>query len=225
MFSYYPNTGDVVYCKMVSDYLCRLSDTGYSNVAVMTVSPMIIPHVDIIPVPSFFILAGQNDTLTTLVANAGPNPTYQWKINGTPIYGATSATFISQFHDYDSVTCVVTSSGVCEGISTFDWVYITVTPLGVQQYATGTADIRLLPNPNNGTFTIRGTFDNAAIDREASMEITDMMGQVVYRNKAMIRGGKLDEQLILDNTLSNGMYLLNFRSGSDNRVFHFVIRK
>ena len=43
IFSYYPTTGDIVYCTMASDYPCRLSDSGYSNVATMTVSPMIIP--------------------------------------------------------------------------------------------------------------------------------------------------------------------------------------
>ena len=224
MFSYYPTTGDIVYCKMVSDYLCRTADTGYSNVAVMTVSPMIIPHVDIEPIPGFYVLAGQTVTLNTLVANAGPDPTYQWEVNGTPVNGATLSTFTSQFNDYDSVTCVVTSSGVCQGISTFDWVYITVTPLGVQQYASGTGDIKLMPNPNKGIFTVKGTLGTLS-DEEVSLEVTDMMGQVVYGSKVMAHGGKINEQVLLGNGLANGMYLLNVRSGSDNRVFHFVIEQ
>ena len=224
-FSYYPATGDIVYCVMTSDYLCRTADSTTSNVAVMTVAPMVVPHVDIVPKPNFFVLAGQNDTLTTIVTNAGPDPTYQWEINGTPVFGATSATFISQFHDYDSVTCIVTSSGYCEGISTFDWVYVTVIPLSVQQSAAGTVDVRLIPNPNNGTFIIRGNTGVTGIDEEVSLEITDMMGQVVYRNNVMVKDGKINEQVKLTNTLSNGMYLLNLHSGNDNKVFHFVIEQ
>ena len=52
-----------------------------------------------------------------------------------------------------------------------------------------------------------------------------MLGQVVYKNKMVIQGGKIDEQIRLGNTLSNGMYLLNLRSGTDNQVFHFVVEQ
>ena len=134
-FTYYPATGDTVYCKLVSDYQCRLSDTGYSNAAIMTVTPMIIPHVDIMSTLGFAIAAGQTDSLWTVVTNAGPTPAYQWEIDGVPVTGATQAYYVSQFNNYDSVTCLVTSSGACNGIVAFDWIYITVFPAGVQQYS------------------------------------------------------------------------------------------
>ena len=224
VFSYAPSTGDIVFCKMVSDYQCRLSDTAYSNVAIMTVAPMIIPHVEIIPAQGFYIVQGNTDSLWTIVTNAGPDPTYQWEINGVPIPGATSSSLVKQFNNYDSVTCIVTSSGVCQGISTFDWVYITIIPAGVQQYTVGNSDIRLLPNPNKGVFTVKGTLGTLT-DEEISLEVTDMLGQVVYRNKVMTHDGKINEQVRMENVLANGMYLLNLRSGSDNKVFHFVIEQ
>ena len=224
IFSYYPTTGDIVYCTMTSDYQCRLSDTASSNVAVMTVSPLIIPHVDIVSSQGFDIIAGQYDTLHAVATDAGNNPAYQWLVNGVPVNGATSATFISQFNNYDSISCMLTSSGVCAGISTFDWVYITVHPVGVQQYTANNGDIRLQPNPNTGTFTIRGTLGIVS-DEELTIEVTDMIGQVVYSNKVMVRDGKINEQIRLNGTLTNGMYLLNLRSASDNKVFHFVVEQ
>ena len=224
IFSYYPTTGDIVYCTMTSNYQCRLSDSANSNVATMTVSPMIIPHVSIVSLQGFDIVASAYDTLHAIATNAGPNPSYQWVVNGVPVTGATSATFISQFNNYDSISCVVTSSGVCEGISTFDWVYITVHPVSVQQYISGNSDVRLIPNPNTGVFTIRGTIGTLA-DEEVYIDITDIVGQVVYKNTVMAHGGKINEQIKLNSTLSNGMYLLNLRSGDENKVFHFVIEQ
>ena len=155
----------------------------------------------------------------------GRTPTYQWEINGVlKVYGATSSTFISQFNNYDSVTCVLTSSGVCEGISTFDWVYITVHPLGVQQYTQGYGNVQLIPNPNTGLFTIKGTLETL-VDQQVSIEITDMLGQVIYKDNVAIQNGKINEQIRLDNTLANGMYLLNLNSETYNKVFHFVIER
>src|SRR5581483_4340452 len=107
-------------------------------------------------------------------------------------------------------------------------VFITVIPAGVQQYTLGNGDIKLMPNPNKGTFTIKGTLGTPIVtgtDQEVSVEITDMLGQVVYKSKVMVHNGKIDEQINLGSNLSNGMYLLNLRSGTDNKVFHFVIEQ
>ena len=224
IFSYYPTNNDIVYCKMVSDYQCRSTDTAYSNAAVMTVTPMIIPHVEILADPGLIITEGQKDSLWTIVTNAGASPTYQWEINGSPVPGATLSYFVSTFNNYDSVTCVVTTSGFCDGISTFDWVFVTVYPLGVQQLTMGNSDIALIPNPNQGAFTLRGTL-GTTIDEEVTIEITDMLGQSIYRSKVMVTGGKMNEQIRLSSSLANGMYLLNLTSGSGNKAFHFVVEQ
>jgi len=226
-YTYIPTTGDNVYCTMVSDYRCRTTTTVNSTTVTMTVTQMLIPHVEITSSRGFVISVGEYDTLTTTVLNAGTDPSYQWEINGVPVPGAIYPTFISQFNNYDSVTCVVTSNGFCDGVSSFDWVFITVYPAGVQQYTLGNGDIRLIPNPNKGAFTVTGTLGGAVagIDEEVSLEITDMLGQVIYRNKVMVQNGKINEQIRLNNSLANGMYLLNVKSGSSSKAFHFVVEQ
>jgi Secretion system C-terminal sorting domain len=103
-------------------------------------------------------------------------------------------------------------------------VYIKVTTVGVQNVAGG-ADISVLPNPNKGTFVIRGTMNSlTAIDEVVTLELTDMLGQVVFRNKSIAKGGKLNELIHLAD-IANGMYLLLVRSETENRVFHLVIEQ
>ena len=89
---------------------------------------------------------------------------------------------------------------------------------------TGIEDIKLFPNPNNGTFTVKGplaTTDNANV----SIEITDMLGQLVYRNNFIAQSGNINEQIQLNNPIANSMYLVNIRSGSGQKIFHIVIER
>ena len=81
-----------------------------------------------------------------------------------------------------------------------------------------------MPNPNSGLFTLKGTL-GTAVDEEVTIEVTDMIGQVIYNKKVLVSGGRINEQVQLNNGLANGMYLLNLQSASDNKAFHFVIEQ
>jgi hypothetical protein len=222
-FAYEPTQGDVVTVQMVSNYVCAAVDTVTSGAVTMAVDSMIVPHVVISATPGLMVNPGVPVTLNTTVTHAGANPTYQWKVNGIPVPGATNASYTSTFNHYDSVTCMVTSDGWCRDITTFDWVFITVAPLGVNQMGLG-GELNLLPNPNKGDFTIRGTLGSTA-DQELNAEVTNMLGQVVYRSKVTVKQGRVEEHIKLDNTLANGMYILNLRSESESKVFHFVMEQ
>jgi uncharacterized protein YjdB len=84
------------------------------------------------------------------------------------------------------------------------------------------ADIKVFPNPNKGNFTISGTLGKSD-DSEVSIGLTDLLGQVVYRNNVVAIHGNISEQVTLKNTIANGVYLLTIRSGSSNIVLHIVI--
>ena len=89
---------------------------------------------------------------------------------------------------------------------------------------TGASDIRIMPNPNKGTFTVKGSMNTTA-DQDVVMEVTNMLGQVVYTAKVAAHNGSINEQIQMNSSLANGMYILNLRSGSDIAVFHFVIEQ
>jgi len=222
-FTFAPNDGDVISCILNSSYPCRLANADTSSPITLTVIDPEVLIVNINATPGTTIGHGQKDTLTAVAINA-ISPTYQWFINGIPVTGATNATFIDSNFSYpnsDSVSCMVTSNGVCHTVA-HQWLYITVTTVGVNQLATG-SDINVVPNPNKGEFTVKGSL--GAIDEEVSLEMTNMLGQVVYKNKVTARNGKLNEHVRLGSNVANGMYMLSLHSGTENKVFHIVIEQ
>ena len=99
-----------------------------------------------------------------------------------------------------------------------------MTSVGVKPLTTGESVINVVPNPNKGEFMIKGTLGSST-DEDVAIEITDILGQVVYRSSAVAKGGKLNEMVKLNSNIANGMYVLTLRSVSENRVFHLVIEQ
>ena len=146
-------------------------------------------------------------------------------INGNVIAGATTSSFTNhEFFNNDSVACMVTASGPCGGLTTTKYVIIKLLAVGVTQVSSATSDVKLVPNPNKGTFSVKGNL-GTTIDQEVSLEVTNMLGQVVYSSKTMTQNGNIDEHIQLGNNLPNGMYILDLRSGTEKTVFHFVIEQ
>ncbi len=223
-FSYVPNDNDVVYCMMVSNYTCRTIDTVFSNTTRMEVDPPVVPTITITADPGVKVHPNALVTLTAVVTNAGTSPTFQWYIGSSAIPGATGATLSSSnFSTGDSITCVVTSSSACK-LSAFNSVVITVFPVGVDQVTVGNSDIKLMPNPSKGWFTVKGTL-GVATDEEVTLEVTNMLGQIVYSNKIVARNGNIDERIQLGSNLANGMYMLNLKTQNGNKVFHIVVEQ
>ena len=174
--------------------------------------------------PGVNIMAGQSVTMKANVSTAGYAPEYQWMVNGTPVAGATFPAFTSRnFANGDVVTCSVTSSTACSPAIS-DKVTITLVNSGGTINGLSVAEVNVIPNPNKGTFVIRG-FLGTLNDEDVSLELTDMLGQVVYKNTVVAPGGILENKISLTNTLPNGMYVLNLRSGSVTKIFHIVIEQ
>ena len=227
-YTYVPVAGDVIMCMMSSTYTCRLANTVFSAPITMTVDTPLSPLVAILANPGTRIAQGQSDTLTAIVpggVSGYVTLSYQWLVNGNPVPGATYPTFISSgFNNRDSVTVEVTASSSCGDLSTFNSVIIYIQGVGVTTVKGVAGNIQLMPNPNKGAFTVKGTLGNTA-DEEVTMEITDVLGQVVYKNKVMSRNGVIDEQIQLGSTVANGMYVLSLHTATENKVFHVVIEQ
>ena len=86
------------------------------------------------------------------------------------------------------------------------------------------ASVSILPNPNKGTFTVKGTLGSNN-DEEVTIEVTDLLGQVIYKNKVTALSGKLNETITLSNTLANGIYILSVESDTQHKTLHFVIEQ
>jgi len=224
-YSYTPANGDAISCILVSNYQCRTSDSGLSNHINMSVAPSLAPVVTVSAAPGSTVAHGQSVTLYAGVTNGGPAPYYQWYVNGSPVAGAVFASFVdNNVGNSDSVRCEVTSSGVCSGLTGNGGITLHVSYEGIQQILSAGSDIRLLPNPNSGSFSVKGNLGTTN-DEEVTLIVTDMLGQVIYNTQVMPQNGNIDAQINLANNLANGMYLLNMHTASQNVVFHFVMER
>jgi len=226
-FTFVPNNKDIVYTSMVSNYPCLVTKTVPSNKVQMTVDSAQIPHVSI--GGSTSAAPGQTITLTANVTSGGPGtPSYQWFVDGKLIVGATNSTYPylapSAYTSHeDSVSVTVTSTGMCT-MTSHQWVYMSMHNLGVNQVNNGSSDISVLPNPSKGEFTVKGSLGTTN-DQDVSLEMTDLLGQVVYRNNVVAHGGNINLNVTLSKKLANGMYILSIHSDNANQIFHLVIEQ
>ena len=221
-FSYVPSNGDIVYCALSSDYLCRTSTIVPSNNVLLTVDTPVAPIVSINAYPGTSISKGQSDTLVAVVVNGGSDPLYQWYNGTTAIPGATSATHISTYATgSDSISCRVTRNDACM-LSSFNGLILMVNDLGVATVSNNSS-ISLYPNPNSGTFTVKGNTGIVA-DEDVSVDVTDMVGQSVYKGLIHSNNGAINE-LITMGSIASGNYILTLHSDHVNTVMHFVIEK
>jgi hypothetical protein len=63
------------------------------------------------------------------------------------------------------------------------------------------------------------------MDESVTMEITNMLGQVVYTNTIKANNGVVNEKVNLSSNITNGMYLVNLRSQSGSTQIHLVIEQ
>ena len=225
-FTYAPANGDVIFATMNSTYACVTSTTAVlSNNIAFVVDDNTMPVVTITVNSEADIGAMvDNDTLTATVTNGGYNPSYQWSVNGTPVPGANSAVYVAGvLKNGDIVSCAVTKSNTCGSLIGTAMTVILSTNVGVAPVTAIIGDIKLMPNPNKGLFNIKGTIGSVT-DQDVDLEITDMIGQVVYTSKLKAHSGVLDETVQMSG-VANGMYMVTLRVAGENKVFHMVIEQ
>jgi len=219
-YTYVPVNGEIVSVILHSNYMCAKPETA-THMITINVDTLLAPSVFLDVNPLTSVPAGTTVTLTAIPTHGGPAPEYQWYKNGVLIAGATSATYSSSsFVNGDSVSCRMTSSGGCGGVVTFNSAKITVYPVGISQTAQAT-EVKLVPNPNKGIFTVKGALSTAAT-QEVSVEVTNILGQVVYRSKTTAVGGVVNETVQL-NAPASGMYILTVKAGTEQTVARFVV--
>jgi hypothetical protein len=202
-----PNNGDIFYCELYSNYACRTADSAASNSVHMHIITPLAPVVSIVAHPGSGIVAGTADTLIAIITDGGLAPAYQWQINGVEISGATTSTFVCDtLSNDDVVACMVTNTDPC-GYTSFQTMIVHTFPENATNIKNDVV-INVVPNPNNGSFTITGTLPGIT-DEDATAEMVNTFGQVVYNQKLLVRNGEIQSYVRLADTQSSGIYILN----------------
>jgi internalin A len=79
------------------------------------------------------------------------------------------------------------------------------------------------PNPNRGVFMVRSIF-NTKSEENITIEITNMLGQVVYTHQTKSIEGNVNEEVWLPNEPA-GMYILMVKGERESNMIKFVIEK
>ena len=111
VYMYTPTNNDAVQCILTSSLPCT-STPALSNTIIITVNPMLSVGVTIAASVNN-VCAGNTVTFTATGTNTGTISSYQWKLGGNVISGATNMTYSYVPTNNDVVTCVLTSNTPC----------------------------------------------------------------------------------------------------------------
>ena len=204
------NNGDIITCKIRSYATCQTNDSGISNSRHISVISLPPPLVALSFFPTTYI-SGTLVTFTGHVPAGDTGLTYSWKKNGVFIPGAHGISYAtSNLAGGDTICLVVYTSVKCTVPDSV--LTCRVLALGINNINAGLADLQLFPNPNSGSFTISGTINE---DKQATIEVLNPIGQVVYKTVARIINGNLDHKVQMSRPAA-GVYFvkINWSQGS-----------
>jgi hypothetical protein len=124
------NNSDIITCVLTSNSPCATVPTTTSNGVTMIINPITPPSITIVA-SSATICAGIPVTFTSVIANGGGTPVYQWKKNGVNV-GANSNNYTDNtLNNGDIISCVLTPSVTCAvpATATSNTITMTVNPL------------------------------------------------------------------------------------------------
>ena len=182
-----------------------------STAGTLTVNP--IPVVTISAAPVVNIFPGLTSTLTAAVSSATSPLSYQWYLNGSPIAGATSNTYVVSVDGEGKYTVKVSDANGCTsaaGTSTPNFINIGDS--------SGVTILFIYPSPNSGRFQVRYFNDiNNAGTAPAVVNVYDEKGARVFTQRYVLGAGYNAMNVDLG-THGRGLYRVELLDLNENRI-------
>ncbi|MEZ5016954.1 MAG: LamG-like jellyroll fold domain-containing protein [Flavipsychrobacter sp.] len=158
------------------------------------------------------------------ITNAGNNPGYQWRKNGVNIQGATNSTYTAvsavDFNSNDNISLFVTGNIACTDQDTATSNTISTNVNLSVNSLNATDNIKISPNPSNGSFTLKGM---VSTEEPILLSIINNIGEIVHQQTVNVTNNILNEQIITNN-LASGVYLLQLQTGDKKQHVRFTIQ-
>jgi hypothetical protein len=205
---------DIIQCRFISSAQCVFPVV--SDSLRFTVDNPLTPQVKV----NMSYNGGDSYTFMATPINGGTNPTYEWFVNSSKVAGTVGNTYTtSLLKKTDDVYVVMTSNYPCV---TTAKATSRIINLNVGEQTSKLNDLKLFPNPNNGKFTITGSYDVVG-EATANITITNAVGQVIYKSAANIAGGKLNHTINMASSPASGLYIMRLEIDGKHDVLRFQI--
>lgn len=214
--------GDIVMATLHSSVTCPSPVNAFSNAIKMTIINN-SPIAYITATPGTSVPTGSNITFNSIVFNGGVGALYQWQLNGADIPGATNSTYtLVGVTSTETIRMVVTSTmGCAVPASATSNALVVHTNVGVSEIPAIFDDVTLYPNPNAGTFTIKGSVNN---QDAVLVEVLNTLGQTIHNEVVRVSNGALDSSIDVSN-VPNGVYLMRISADGVSKAVRFTISK
>jgi len=148
-------------------------------------------------------------------ANGAVNITMNW---GGPMPSGATFTWSNGAitEDISAVLPGVYTLTVSDGLGcSITQTYTVTAPNGVQVYAT--TEVKVFPNPSKGEFHANFVLPNVG---DANFKVFDQLGKLVYER--LVENSNAGEITINLSEMENGVYYLEFRSGTERKVLRLM---
>jgi hypothetical protein len=85
--------------------------------------------------------------------------------------------------------------------------------------------LAVIPNPNIGTFELKGLVPEMATSNEVTFEVVDMLGRTLYSEVSPISNGVIDKKIIMSDNIANGVYFIKVKSDAVSKVLRFTLSR
>lgn len=223
----YVNNQDLIVNSFTgSDNCINAPATPANNTITMTVNPTGAVTVNITANPGN-VLTNSDIVFFTSSTNS-PTATYQWRKNGVNIPGATGILYTDTNPvDGDSISLMITTTDSCRTPdSVLSNVIVLSVGVSVDDVEKALFDnVVIAPNPNNGTFMLKGNLSANRSDEHVFVEIMNAVGAVVYRQDVSISNNELNTRIELGDRVSSGLHLVRISAEGKTQVLKFIANK
>jgi hypothetical protein len=181
---------------------------------VFTLLPTKAPTITIAANPGTHVWPGLNVTFNAAITNGGDTPSYQWRINGANVPGATANPWSTMgIKNNDKVSCVLTSNYPCAspGKDTSNILDMKVA-VGISNVEQDSYHI--YPNPTNEILYIEGLTPNSTI------QLFDVYGRLIYHSIATQKNEAINTSLF-----APGNYILQITDPDGERTTRKVVKE
>ncbi|MCB9045338.1 MAG: hypothetical protein H6550_04260 [Chitinophagales bacterium] len=219
---------DVITTRFVSSDNCiNAPSIASTNSITMTVNPTAPPTAGIAANPGT-VLTNSDIVWFTSSVNT-PNATYQWRKNGVDIPGATGIVYTDlDPQDGDTISLFITTTDSCRTPDTaLSNIVVLSVGVGVPEVKQAELfeDVVIAPNPNNGTFILKGTLSQGRTDEHVYVEVINAVGALIYKEDVPVRNHELNTRIELGDRASNGLHMVRITAEGRVHLLKFISNK